>query len=572
MSDPHQPAWWTSAVVYQIYPRSFADGNGDGIGDLRGILAHVDYLQDLGVDVVWLSPVHESPQRDNGYDISNYRRIDRLFGTEEDFDELLGQLHVRGMKLVMDLVVNHTSSEHPVFQEARKSRENPYRDYFWWRDARPGFEPGEPGAEPNNWGSHFGGPAWTFEPETGQYYLHLFTPHQPDLNWENPAVRHEVYETMRWWLDRGVDGFRMDVINFISKDLALPDGLVGPGSVWGDGSPHFTNGPRIHEFLQEMRREVFSGRDGDFLTVGETPGATVDQALLYTDPYRAELDMVFQFEHVSLDQAGGRKWDYRPLSLPDLKTSWNRWQRGLADRGWNSLYLSNHDQPRHLSRFGNDDEFRYESATLWATLLHLQRGTPYVYQGEEIGMTNAGFTTIEQYRDVESLNFYAESTAQGMPAGEALEALRAMSRDNPRTPMQWTAGPNAGFTEGQPWIDVNPNHVDVNAEADRSAEKSVFRYYQDLIRLRHTHDVVVLGDFHLEAPEHPHLFAYRRTLDDAAWLVLANVSGDVLEVPLGLADDGPLILGNYAEAGGAGNLRPWEVRVLDVSETVNWVG
>ena len=572
MSDPHQPAWWTSAVVYQIYPRSFADGNGDGIGDLRGILAHVDYLQDLGVYVVWLSPVHESPQRDNGYDISNYRRIDRLFGTEEDFDELLGQLHVRGMKLVMDLVVNHTSSEHPAFQAARTSRDNAFRDYFWWRDARPGFTPGEPGAEPNNWGSHFGGPAWTYEPETQQYYLHLFTPHQPDLNWENPKVRQDVYETMRWWLDRGVDGFRMDVINFISKDLALPDGLAAAGSIWGDGSPFFTNGPRIHEFLQEMRREVFSGRDGDFLTVGETPGATVDQALLYTDPYRAELDMVFQFEHVSLDQAGGRKWDYRPLSLPDLKTSWNRWQRGLADRGWNSLYLSNHDQPRHLSRFGNDDEFRYESATLWATLLHLQRGTPYVYQGEEIGMTNAGFTSIEQYRDVESLNFYAESTAQGMPAGEALEALRAMSRDNPRTPMQWTAGPNAGFTEGQPWIDVNPNHVDINAEADRSAEKSVFRYYQDLIRLRHTHDVVVLGDFHLEAPEHPHLFAYRRTLDDAAWLVLANVSGDVLEIPLGLAADGPLILGNYAEAGSAGNLRPWEVRVLDVSETVSWVG
>lgn len=572
MSDPHQPAWWTSAVVYQIYPRSFADGTGDGIGDLKGILGHLDYLQDLGVDVIWLSPVHESPQRDNGYDISNYRRIDRLFGTEEDFDELLGQMHVRGMKLVMDLVVNHTSSEHPVFKEARKSRDNPYRDYFWWRDARPGFEPGEPGAEPNNWGSHFGGPAWTFEPETGQYYLHLFTPHQPDLNWENPKVRHDVYETMRWWLDRGVDGFRMDVINFISKDLALPDGLVGAGSVWGDGSPHFTNGPRIHEFLQEMRREVFSGRDGDFLTVGETPGATVDQALLYTDPYRGELDMVFQFEHVSLDQIGGRKWDYRPLSLPDLKTSWNRWQRGLADRGWNSLYLSNHDQPRHLSRFGDDGVFRYESATLWATLLHLQRGTPYVYQGEEIGMTNAGFTSIDQYRDVESLNFYTESTAQGMPAEEALEALRAMSRDNPRTPMQWTGGANAGFSDGQPWIDVNPNHVHINADTDRSAEKSVFRYYQELIELRHTRDVVVLGDFHLEAPEDPNLFAYRRRLDETEWLVLANVSGESLTIPLGLASDGPLILGNYADFGDPDVLRPWEARVLDVSATESWVG
>ncbi|MBD7994530.1 alpha-glucosidase [Arthrobacter sp. Sa2CUA1] len=572
MSDPHEPAWWTSAVVYQIYPRSFADGSGNGIGDLRGILAHLDYLQDLGVDVIWLSPVHESPQRDNGYDISNYRRIDRLFGTEADFDELLGAMHVRGMKLVMDLVVNHTSSEHPAFIQARQSRDNPYRDYFWWRDARPGFEPGEPGAEPNNWGSHFGGPAWTFEPETGQYYLHLFTPHQPDLNWENPAVRHEVYETMRWWLDRGVDGFRMDVINFISKDLALPDGLVEPGSIWGDGAPYFTNGPRIHEFLQEMRREVFGGRGGDFLTVGETPGATVEQALLYTDPYRGELDMVFQFEHVNVDQIGGRKWNYRPLSLPDLKTSWNRWQRGLADRGWNSLYLSNHDQPRHVSRFGNDGDFRYESATLWATLLHLQRGTPYVYQGEEIGMTNAGFTSIDQYQDVESLNFYAEATAQGMQPEEALEALRAMSRDNARTPMQWTAGANAGFSAGEPWLQVNPNYPQINTEADRAAEKSVFRYYQDLIRLRHTQDVVVLGDFHLEDANHPHLFAFRRTLDAVEWLVLANVSSGGLELPADLSIPGELILGNYAEPGEADLLRPWEARVLNISAAGRGVG
>ena len=565
MSDPHQPAWWTGAVVYQIYPRSFADGSGDGIGDLKGILAHLDYLQDLGIDVIWLSPVHESPQRDNGYDISNYRRIDRLFGTEEDFDELLGQLHVRGMKLVMDLVVNHTSSEHPAFQAARTSRDNAFRDYFWWRDARPGFTPGEPGAEPNNWGSHFGGPAWTYEPETQQYYLHLFTPHQPDLNWENPKVRQDVYETMRWWLDRGVDGFRMDVINFISKDLALPDGLAAAGSIWGDGSPFFTNGPRIHEFLQEMRREVFGGRDGDFLTVGETPGATVDQALLYTDPYRAELDMVFQFEHVSLDQEPGRKWNYRPLSLPDLKTSWNRWQRGLADRGWNSLYLSNHDQPRHLSRFGNDGEYRYESATLWATLLHLQRGTPYVYQGEEIGMTNAGFTSIEQYRDVESLNFYADATSGGMPVEEALEALRAMSRDNPRTPMQWTAEPHAGFSDAEPWMQVNTNYTEVNAEADRAAEKSVFRYYQQLISLRHTQDVVALGDFQLETPEHPHLFAFQRSLDGTRWLVLANVSDTDLGLPIDLAVSGTRVLGNYADSGDPESLRPWEARVLDIS-------
>ena len=564
MENPNRPAWWTNAVVYQIYPRSFADSTGDGIGDIGGIIEHLDHLVDLGIDVLWLSPIHQSPQFDNGYDISDYRRIDELFGTNEQFEELLEGLHGRGIRLVMDLVVNHTSSEYEGFREARASRNSPRRDSYWWRDPRPGFAPGEPGGEPNNWGSLFGGSAWTYDDLTRQYYLHLFTPQQPDLNWETPRVRERVYAMMNWWLDKGVDGFRMDVINFISKDPALPDGVTDPSGIWGDGSPHYVNGPRIHEYLQEMHRRVFSGRDGEYLTVGETPGATVDQALLYTDPRRHELDMVFQFEHVSLDQGPGGKFDYRGLQLADLKTSWNRWQRGLAETGWNSLYLSNHDQPRIVSRYGDETAYRYESATLWATLLHLQRGTPYIYQGEEIGMPSAGFTSIGQYRDVESLNYYAEALARGVDRETALEALRRMSRDNARTPMQWTAGPNAGFSTATPWIPLGAGFPEVNVEADRAAEKSVFRYYRQLIRLRHESALVSLGDFHMLDAAHPTLFAFKRTRGDQALLVLGNVSGAELPVPSNLAA-GSLVMGNYAVPGDRHLLRPWEARVLDIS-------
>ncbi|WP_329609366.1 alpha-amylase family glycosyl hydrolase [Arthrobacter sp. ATA002] len=419
-------------------------------------------------------------------------------------------------------------------------------------------------AEPNNWGSHFGGSAWTYDPVTEQYYLHLFTPQQPDLNWENPRVRAAVHTMMNWWMDRGVDGFRMDVINFISKDPSLPDGVVEAGGVWGDGAPYFTSGPRNHEFLQEMHRAVFGNRTGNSLTVGETPGATVDQALLFTDPHRAELDMVFQFEHVSLDQRPGNKWDYHDLDLRDLKTSWNRWQRGLAATGWNSLYLSNHDQPRHVSRFGDDGAYRYESATLWATLLHLHRGTPYVFQGEELGMTSAGFTRIDDYRDVESLNFYADALSRGFDRETALQALRAMSRDNARTPMQWSDGPNAGFTAGTPWIPVNSNYPDINADNDRASERSVYRYYQKLIRLRHESAVVALGDFHLLDAEHPVLYAFRRSRGDQQSLITGNVSGEDLELPANLGS-GDLILGNYGDPGNPHRLRPWEARIVDIS-------
>ncbi len=399
------PAWWTSSTVYQIYPRSFADSDGDGTGDLGGIIQHLDHLTQLGVDVIWLSPIYRSPHDDNGYDISDYRDIDPVFGTFGQFDELLDAVHERGMKLVMDLVVNHTSDEHPWFVESRSSIDNPKRDWYWWRPPRAGMEAGAPGAEPTNWRSYFSGSTWELDPATGEYYLHLFSRKQPDLNWENPAVRAEVYAMMRWWLERGIDGFRMDVINMLSKDVALPDGVVRNGERYGDGTPFFICGPRIHEFVAEMHREVIARYDGRLLTVGETPSTPVEQARLFTDTARRELDMVFQFEHVALDHRDG-KWDIVPVALPVLKASFTRWQEGLADVGWNSLYWSNHDQPRVVSRFGDDGAFRVRSATALATALHLQRGTPYVYQGEELGMTNMPFAVdrrVPRHRVVASL-------------------------------------------------------------------------------------------------------------------------------------------------------------------------
>lgn len=515
--------WWTSAVVYQIYPRSFADSNGDGIGDLPGITARVDYLADLGVDVIWLSPVYPSPQDDAGYDISNYQDIEPVFGTLNDFDALLAAVHGRGMKLVMDLVVNHTSDEHPWFVESRSSTDNPKRDWYWWRPARDGMAAGDPGAEPTNWGSFFSGPAWELDAASGEYYLHLFSRKQPDLNWENPEVRQAVYAMMRWWLDRGVDGFRMDVINMISKDPSLPDGHVSHG-LWADGTPHFICGPRIHEFLAEMHREVFAGRTGELLTVGEMPSTTVEEARLFTDPARAEVDMVFQFEHVDLD-AGATKWDLRPLRLTDLKASLGRWQAGLADVGWNSLYWNNHDQPRAVSRFGDDGEYRVRSAKLLGTVLHLHRGTPYVYQGEEFGMTNAPFAGIDDFRDIESINHYAEALRAGLTPDQILPAMRVKSRDNARTPVQWDDSAHAGFTTGTPWIDVNPNYPQINAAAAVADPESVWQHYRSLIALRHSEPAVALGDFTMLLAEHEQVYAYLRRLGPVELLVLANMSG-----------------------------------------------
>ncbi len=545
-------------MVYQVYPRSFQDSDGDGIGDIPGIVSRLDYLHDLGVDVIWLSPVYRSPHDDNGYDISDYEDIDPTFGTLADIDELIAQLHARGMKLVMDLVVNHTSDEHAWFVDSRSGRDAEHADWYMWRDPRPGAVGGRPGAEPNNWGSFFSGSAWEWEPARGQYYLHLFSRKQPDLNWENPVVRRAVYDMMNRWLDRGVDGFRMDVINFISKDLALPDGEVLPTG-FGDGMPFFRSGPRLQEFLAEMKAEVFDGREQDYLTVGEMPDATPELAARLTDSRTGQLSMIFQFEHVGLDQIGG-KWNVGELDLRDLKRSFARWQEALAEHGWNSLYWNNHDQPRIVSRWGNDREHWYASATALATVLHLQRGTPYVYQGEELGMTNVPFDDIGALRDIESINHYATAVdLLGHEPEDVLAALRAMGRDNARTPMQWTAEPGAGFTSATPWIGVNPNHERVNAAAQVGDPGSVWAHYRRLIALRHEDPVVVQGDFRMLLPDDPAVFAYTREAEGTRLLVVANLSDDTVECDL--AGD-RLVLTNLPEhAGVGGRLAPWEARI-----------
>ncbi|GHF11167.1 glycoside hydrolase family 13 protein [Pseudolysinimonas yzui] len=554
--------WWRSAVVYQVYVRSFADSDGDGIGDLGGILSRLDHLEDLGVDVVWLGPFYPSPHDDNGYDISDYRGVDPVFGTLEQLDTLLAELHRRGIRLILDLVVNHTSDEHPWFRESSSGPQSAKRDWYWWRPSRPGCEPGTPGAEPNNWESFFSGPAWEFDRASGEYFLHLFSRRQPDLNWENPDVREAVYDIMNWWLDRGVDGFRMDVINFISKDPHLPDGVVRPGAEFGDGFPFFGYGPRIHRYVQEMHRRVFAHRPGAFLTVGEMPGVSPEQAARFTDPARGEFDMVFQFEHMGVDQSESSKWQPVPFEPPRLIQSLVRWQDALAETGWNSLYWNNHDQPRVVSRFGDPERYWYESATALAAVLHLQRGTPFVYQGEELGMTNMPFTSLDEVRDIESLNH-----ARKQPEADALDRIRRVGRDNARTPMQWTDGPAAGFTTGIPWIGVNPNSSWLNARSQRRAKRSVYEFYRRLIQLRHTLPVVVDGAFvHLPVPESS-VFAFVRRRDDEVLLVTANLSSEPVGIDLAQTheDASPgrtwtVELGNYDDADPE-TLRAWEVVV-----------
>ncbi len=555
---------WAGSVVYQIYPRSFADSNGDGIGDIPGIISRLDYLKTLGVDVIWLSPAYKSPQDDNGYDISDYTDIDPTFGTLADMDALIAGLHERGMKLVMDLVVNHTSDEHPWFVESRDPS-SPKRDWYIWQPARDGMEPGTEGAEPTNWGSFFLGKAWEFDPASGEYYLHLFTRKQPDLNWENPEVRQAVYSMMNWWVDRGVDGFRMDVINLISKTWPLADGPATPGMGGVCYDPSLViNGPRLAEFLKEMNEAVGIGARSLF-TVGEMVMVDVGHAREYTRDPDEGLGMVFTFEHMSLDQQPGlSKFDLKPLYLPDLKLNLAHWQDGLADEGWNSLYWDNHDQPRVVSRFGNDsDDFRVVSAKSLATVLHLLRGTPYVYQGEEIGMTNAGFTSIGQYRDVESLRYHALATELGVPEWQIMAGLAAKSRDNARTPMLWDDGPAAGFTSGTPWIEVNTNHNQINAAAAVADPGSVFHHYRKLIELRRNLPVVQDGSFQLLLPEHESLFAYTRTLGDQQLLVLANLSSEFVDAQLSSLPDvsaAEVVLATH-DSVSAHQLEPWESRV-----------
>ena len=499
--------WWKESVVYQIYPRSFCDSNGDGIGDLNGITGKLDYLKELGIDVIWLSPVYKSPNDDNGYDISDYQAIMDEFGTMEDFDRMLATAHEKGIKIMMDLVVNHTSDEHKWFIESRKSTDNPYRDYYIWRPAK------EDGSLPNNWGSCFSGPAWEYDKTTDMYFLHLFSKKQPDLNWDNPAVRQDVFDMMNWWLKKGVDGFRMDVISLISKEPGLPD--KEPGI---NGYATFNvsaNGPHVHEYLQEMRQKALN--NADTITVGECSGVTLEEAKKYARSDEKELNMVFQFEHMDVDsdeKAG--KWTTRKMDLRNLKKILTRWQKGLQDIAWNSLYWENHDQPRSVSRFGNDsDEYREISAKMLATCIHMMQGTPYVYQGEELGMTNCPFNTLDNFRDLESINAFHELTEQGkMTEEDMMAAIGYKGRDNARTPMQWDDSAYAGFSTANPWIMVNPNYTKINAKDQVNREDSVFKYYQKLIKLRHESELIVYGTYDLILDDDKDIYAYIRTLGD----------------------------------------------------------
>ena len=534
--------WWKESVVYQIYPRSFMDSNGDGIGDIKGITSKLDYLKELGIDVIWLSPVYQSPNDDNGYDISDYQAIMKEFGNMEDFDEMLAAAHERGIKIMMDLVVNHTSDEHRWFVESRKSKDNPYRDYYIWRDAKDG-------REPNNWGSCFGGSAWQYDETTDMYFLHLFSKKQPDLNWDNKVVRREVFDMMTWWLEKGVDGFRMDVISMISKVPGLPDGPKDKDALYGDFGPSVINGPHVHDYLKEMRKEVLS--KFDTITVGETSGVTVEEAVKYAADDESELNMVFQFEQNDLDGGEHGKWNLNKIYLPDLKAVLNRWQTYLEGKAWNSLYWSNHDQPRIVSRLGNDTEaYRELSAKMLATCLHMMKGTPYIYQGEELGMTNVPFASMDEFRDIESINAYREYTENGIIAPEdMMKYLNYKSRDNARTPMQWSDEENGGFTKGTPWIKINPNYTTINAKEQMEREDSVFHYYQKLISLRKKEPVIVYGTFALLMPEDEDIFMYTRTYEQEKLLVICNFSQKEreLEIPEEW-ERGTILLGNYKDA------------------------
>ncbi len=550
-------AWWKESVVYQIYPRSFADSNGDGIGDLNGITEHLPYLKKLGIDVIWLSPVYKSPNDDNGYDISDYRDIMTEFGTMDDFDRMLARAHELGLKIVMDLVVNHTSDEHAWFVESRKSKDNPYRDYYIWKD-------GKDGHEPNNWQSLFSGPAWEYDKATDQYYLHCFTKKQADLNWENEKVRDAVYDMMTWWLDKGIDGFRMDVISMLSKDPAYPDGELTDG-IYGDLMPHVCNGPRIHEFLQEMNRRVLSKYD--IMTVGEAAGVTIDEAKKYANNEGTELGMVFHFEHVNTDATTTPilgKWGYDHPDLKKLRAILNKWQLELEGCAWGSLYWDNHDQPRAVSRFGNDaPEYRVVSAKMIGTLLHMMKGTPYIYQGEEIGMTNMTFTSIDDCKDVEEINAYKQYVEDHkmISAQEMLKCFSAIARDNARTPMQWNANKNAGFSTGTPWIAVNPNYVTINTEAALADPDSVFYYYQKLIRLRHENDIIVYGSFRPLLEDSDSIYAYERLLDGHTLTVACNWTDKETACDLFENTDGTELISNYQEHK-SGLLQPYETRVI----------
>lgn len=531
--------WWKEAVIYQIYPRSFNDSDGDGIGDLAGIIEKLDYLKNLGIDVIWLSPVYKSPNADNGYDISDYQDIMDEFGTMEDFDKLLDEAHKRNIKIVMDLVVNHTSDEHKWFIESRKSKDNPYRDYYIWR------EPKADGSAPNNWGSCFSGSAWEYDDNTDMYYLHLFATKQPDLNWDNEKVRDEVFKMMRWWCDKGVDGFRMDVISMISKTVDMPDGEVKEGNIYGDFAPYSIHGPNVHKYLKEMNEKVLSKYD--LITVGETAGVTVEEALKYAGENSNELNMVFHFEHVELGNKEN-KWNTNRVKLSEFKTILSNWQVDLYNKAWNSLYLENHDQPRSVSRFGDDsDEYRVISAKMLATAIYLLQGTPYIYQGQELGMVNYPFTCIEEFRDIENINAYKELVldTKSRTKEDLIAAFRYKSRDNARTPMQWDDTENAGFTTGEPWLKVNPNYKEINAKKEVEDAGSVFNYYKKLLALRKKSETIIYGEYEVIDLKNEDTYYYIRRLGNEEILVLCNFTKKNIEVDLGKFVSGEIFISNY---------------------------
>ncbi|TFZ19549.1 alpha-glucosidase [Limosilactobacillus fermentum] len=554
--------WWQNSVVYQVYPRSFQDSNHDGIGDLKGIISRLDYIKKLGADIIWLNPIYRSPNVDNGYDISDYRAIDPTFGSLTDFKELLTRAHELGLKIMMDLVVNHSSDENEWFKQSRQGKENPYRDYYIWRDPVDGHEP-------TNWGSYFSGSAWQYDETSGQYYLHLFAVKQPDLNWENEAVRHSVYDIMNWWADLGVDGFRMDVINLISKPAVYKDVPTASGIQYGDVEPVVANGHRMHEFLQEMHQAVMAKHD--LVTVGETPGATTDDAKKYANLAQTELNMVFEFEHVGLDGNDNPalvKWSDKKVSLPELRDNLVKWQTQLNGKAWNSLYWNNHDQPRVVSRFGNDDpKYRVVSAKMLATMLHCLQGTPYIYAGEELGMTNTTFNSLSDYRDLESINAYHQLVdGEHLVDGKTMSRYLAIhSRDNARTPMQWDDSKNAGFSDAKPWIAVNPNYSEINAKAALADPSSVFYHYQKLIQMRHDLPVMTEGKFALvngnELDEQ--VFAYTRDDGETTLLVVANFTKETIKREYA-AGQGKFLLSNYEDDMGE-TLRPYEAKVYEFS-------
>ncbi|HMA59491.1 MAG TPA: alpha-glucosidase [Halanaerobiales bacterium] len=556
--------WWKESVVYQIYPRSFNDSNNDGIGDIPGIIEKLDYIKKLGIDVIWLCPIYESPNADNGYDISDYRAVMDEFGDLEDLEKLIAEIHKRDMKIIMDLVVNHTSDEHEWFIKSKKSKDNPYRDYYIWKEGKEDNQP------PNNWGSFFGGSTWTYDEKTEEYYLHLFTEKQPDLNWENKEVRDNIYEMMRWWLDKGIDGFRMDVINMISKDQSFPDGKKGPNDDYGDGTPYFINGPRLYQYIKEMGENVLF--DYDIMTVGETFNFGVENAKKFAKADGKDLlNMVFHFELMSVDRQDDNKWVKKEIDLTEIKDIYKKWNQELYEKGWNAIYLGNHDQPRIVSRFGDDEEYREESAKMLATMMMTMPGTPYIFQGEEIGMTNVAFDDIGKYRDVETINYMRIQTRKGRSKDKVMEDIHRVSRDNSRTPMQWNDNLNAGFTKSTPWINVNPNYKEINVKNALKDEDSIFYHYQEMIKLRKQNPALIYGRYLPILEEHKQIFAYRRIFEDDEFLVVLNFFGNDVEVSLPAEinlDNYQLVMKNYENKNKKQNsltLKPYESLVFKLS-------